>query len=92
MSQSKVMTHFMCHYRTSECRIRNKILIETQSTPGPVYEFASISFHLGQIISNVLGQVNHSGQHGIAARTPIEPPVTLPRKIFTECFEISNAA
>jgi hypothetical protein len=29
------------------------------------------AFHLGQIISNVLGQVDHDGQHGNAARTPI---------------------
>jgi hypothetical protein len=27
--------------------------------------------HLGQIISTVLGQVAHDGQHGNAARTPI---------------------
>jgi hypothetical protein len=29
------------------------------------------AFHLGQIISTVLGQVDHGGQHGNAARTPI---------------------
>ncbi len=29
------------------------------------------AFHLGQIISIVLGQVDHDGQHGNAARTPI---------------------
>ncbi len=29
------------------------------------------AFHLGQIISTVLGQVHHDGQHGNAARTPI---------------------
>ena len=29
------------------------------------------AFHLGQIISTVLGQVHHSGRHGNAARTPI---------------------
>jgi hypothetical protein len=29
------------------------------------------AFHLGQIISTVLGQVNHDGRHGNAARTPI---------------------
>ena len=29
------------------------------------------AFRLGQIISNVLGQVDHDGQHGNAARTPI---------------------
>ena len=29
------------------------------------------AFHLGQIISTVLGQVDHDGQHGNAARTPI---------------------
>ena len=29
------------------------------------------AFHLGQIISTVLGQVDHEGQHGNAARTPI---------------------
>ena len=28
------------------------------------------AFHLGQIISTVLGQVDHDGQHGNAARTP----------------------
>jgi hypothetical protein len=28
-------------------------------------------FHLGQIISTVLGQVDHDGQHGNAARNPI---------------------
>ncbi len=28
-------------------------------------------FHLGQIISTVLGQVDYDGQHGNAARTPI---------------------
>jgi hypothetical protein len=28
------------------------------------------AFHLGQIISPVLGQVGHDGQHGNAARTP----------------------
>jgi hypothetical protein len=27
------------------------------------------AFHLGQIISTVLGQVDHDGQHGNAART-----------------------
>ena len=29
------------------------------------------AFHLGQIILTVLGQVDHDGQHGNAARTPI---------------------
>ena len=29
------------------------------------------AFHLGQIISTVLGQVDHDGQHGNAARIPI---------------------
>ena len=29
------------------------------------------AFHLGQIISTVLGQVDHDGKHGNAARTPI---------------------
>jgi hypothetical protein len=29
------------------------------------------AFHLGQIISTVLKQVDHDGQHGNAARTPI---------------------
>jgi hypothetical protein len=29
------------------------------------------AFHLGQIISTVLGQVDHDGQHDNAARTPI---------------------
>jgi hypothetical protein len=29
------------------------------------------AFHLGQIISTVLGQVDHDGRHGTAARTPI---------------------
>jgi hypothetical protein len=29
------------------------------------------AFHLGQIISIVLGQVDHDGQHGNATRTPI---------------------
>jgi hypothetical protein len=29
------------------------------------------SFHLGQIISTVLGQVDHDCQHGDAAQTPI---------------------
>ena len=29
------------------------------------------AFHLGQIISSVLGQVDHDSQHGNAARTPI---------------------
>jgi hypothetical protein len=29
------------------------------------------AFHLGQIISTVLGQVDHGGQHSNAARTPI---------------------
>jgi hypothetical protein len=29
------------------------------------------AFHLEQIISTVLGQVDHDGQHGNAARTPI---------------------
>ena len=29
------------------------------------------AFHLRQIISTVLGQVDHDGQHGNAARTPI---------------------
>jgi hypothetical protein len=28
------------------------------------------AFHLGQIISTVLGQVDHDGQHGNASRTP----------------------
>jgi hypothetical protein len=28
------------------------------------------AFHLGQIISTVLGQVDHDGQQGNAARTP----------------------
>jgi hypothetical protein len=27
--------------------------------------------HLGQIISTVLGRVDHDGRHGNAARTPI---------------------
>jgi hypothetical protein len=34
------------------------------------------AFHLGQIISTVLGQVDHDGQHGNAARTPIPPGET----------------
>jgi hypothetical protein len=29
------------------------------------------AFHLGQVISTLLGQVDHDGQHGNAARTPI---------------------
>jgi hypothetical protein len=29
------------------------------------------AFHLGQIFVTVLGQVDHDGQHGNAARTPI---------------------
>jgi hypothetical protein len=29
------------------------------------------AFHLGQIISTVLGQVDHDGQHGNASRIPI---------------------
>jgi hypothetical protein len=29
------------------------------------------AFHLGQIISTVLGQIDHDGRHGNAARTPI---------------------
>ena len=29
------------------------------------------AFHLGQIISTVLGQVDYDGRHGNAARTPI---------------------
>jgi hypothetical protein len=29
------------------------------------------AFHLGQIISTVLGQVDHDGRHSNAARTPI---------------------
>ena len=29
------------------------------------------AFHLGQIISTVLGQVDHDGQHGNASQTPI---------------------
>jgi hypothetical protein len=32
---------------------------------------SSYAFHLGQIISTVLGQVDHDGKHGNAARTPI---------------------
>jgi hypothetical protein len=32
---------------------------------------SSYAFHLGQIISTVLVQVDHDGQHGNAARTPI---------------------
>ena len=31
----------------------------------------SHAFHLEQIISTVLGQVDHDGRHGNAARTPI---------------------
>ena len=39
---------------------------------GPVYDYMSLyAFHLGQIISTVLGQVDHDGRHGNAARTPI---------------------
>ena len=34
---------------------------------GPVYEFVTV--HLEQIISTVLGQVDHGGQDGNAART-----------------------
>jgi hypothetical protein len=40
----------------------------------PIVEDLSMSlyaFHLGQIISTVFGQVDHDGQHGNAARTPI---------------------
>jgi hypothetical protein len=33
-------------------------------------------FHLGQIISTVLVQVDHDGQHGNAARTPIRDETT----------------
>ena len=29
------------------------------------------AIHLGQIISTVLGQIDHDGQHGNAARAPI---------------------
>ena len=37
----------------------------------PVYNLSLYAFDLGQIISTVLGQVGHDGQHGNAARTPI---------------------
>ena len=37
---------------------------------GPVY-MSLYAFHLGQIISTVLWHVDHDGQHGNAARTPI---------------------
>ena len=90
-------------------------------------------FHLGQIISTVLGQVDHGVQDANAARTQIRdetsetdhtqkrrfrhgaicrtikalailrclygseifvknihPPVTFPREISTECFDIST--
>ena len=30
------------------------------------------ALHLGQVISTVLGQVDHAGQHGNAARTPVQ--------------------
>ena len=35
---------------------------------GPVYEYVCNAFHLGQIISTVLGQVHYGGQDGNAAR------------------------
>ncbi len=34
------------------------------------------AFHLGQIIPTVLGQVDHDGQHGSAARIRDETPKT----------------
>jgi hypothetical protein len=39
------------------------------------------AFHLGQIISTVSGQVDHDGQHGNAAPTPIRkrPKLTTPK-------------
>ena len=40
------------------------------------------AFHLRQIISTVLGQVDYDGQHGNAARTPIRakrPKLTTPK-------------
>jgi hypothetical protein len=39
-------------------------------------------FHLGQIISTVLGQVDHDGHHGNAARTQFRanrPKLTAPK-------------
>jgi hypothetical protein len=37
------------------------------------------AFHLGQIISTVFGQVDHDGQHGNAARTPIRGETSTPK-------------
>ena len=33
------------------------------------------AFHLGQIISTVLGQVDHDGRHGNAARNAARTPI-----------------
>ena len=47
---------------------------------GPVYEFEVYTFHLGQIISTVVGQVDHGSQHGNSA----EPEST------TKCLKLTT--
>jgi hypothetical protein len=46
------------------------------------------AFHLGQIISIVLGQVDHDGQHGKAARTPIRDETSETDHTQNEAFAI----
>ena len=44
------------------------------------------AFHLGQIISTVLGQRYHDGQHGNAARTPILDETSETDRTQKRCF------
>jgi hypothetical protein len=46
------------------------------------------AFHLGQIISTVLGQVDHDGQHGNAARTPIRDETSVLTTPKNDAFAI----
>jgi hypothetical protein len=46
------------------------------------------AFHLGQIISTVLGKVDHDGQHGNAARTPIRTKRPKPTTPKNDAFAI----
>ena len=47
------------------------------------------TFHLGQIISTVLGQVDHDGQHCNAARTPIQGETSKTDHTQKRCFRHS---
>ena len=48
------------------------------------------AFHLGQIISIALGQLDHGGQHGNAAQTRIRDETFETYHIHIDCLKIKQ--